>query len=174
MRSSRDPGRDSFGRSRQEPAAPGRLLVGWPRPISLLGFAVLLAIGVFALAQGDTGGIVVGGFFTLVGGGCLVAIGYTRVWVDGSVLLLRMPFQGTRTLRLDRITRASVSPFGRNKGPVLSVADAEGAALTIDATNLRLTGLYIVLAQYIPAGGAGGDERLERRMRKHRRSELPG
>lgn len=174
MRSSQDPERDSFGRSRPETPAQGRLLVAWPRPISLLGFAIILAIGVFALTLGGAGGIIVGGFFTLVGGGCLAGIASTRVWVDGTLLLVRMPFRGTRTLRVDRIVRASISPFGRNQGPILSLADADGAALTIDATNLQLKALYIVLAQHILIGGAGGDERLERRLHKHRRSELPG
>ncbi len=148
--------------------------MGWPRPVSLLGLAAIAAIGILALSLGGTAGIVVGLFLTLVGGGGVAAVASTRVWVDGTLLLVRMPFRGTRTLRVDRIVRASISPFGRNQGPILSLVDAEGTSLTIDATNLRLTGLYIVLAQHIPAGGAGGDERLERRLRKHRSDPLIG
>ncbi len=166
--------RDSFGRRLPDAADPGRLLVGWPRPVSLLGFGLIAAIGVAALLVGGAAGFLVGAFFGLVGGGGMAAISYTRVWVDGTTLLLRMPFRGTRTMRIDRIVRASLSAFGRNQGPMLTLVDADGTSLTIDATNLRLTGLYIVLAQHIPVGGAGGDQRLERRLRKHRRDDLLG
>lgn len=149
----------------------GRRLVGRPRPLSLLGFAVLLAIGVFGLTR--DGGGVVGGAFTAVGGISFAAIAYARVWVDGPLLEVRTAFRGTRSVRLDQLTSLELSAFGMYQGPMLTVRDAAGTRLAIDATNLRLVPLYALLAQRLCADAPQTNPLLERRLARHRPRGLP-
>jgi hypothetical protein len=108
--------------------------------------------------------IVIGlAIFAVPGLFCLVATLRQRVWVEGPLLTYRT--LRTRSVRLDRLRRASLSGWGRNRGPQLELTDANGGSVLIDATNHRLTPLYEVLAQHLPRDSPIPDERLRRRLR---------
>jgi len=133
----------------------------------------MLAVGVIGIAAQETGAVVVGCFFGVVGLLGLVAALRTRVWIDGDVLHSRTIRGYGEPIRLDRLTYAWLSPFGRNSGRQLYLTDATGSTVTLDATNARLARLYAVLAGYIDHDDPIANKLLQRRMAKHRRRGLP-
>jgi hypothetical protein len=125
-------------------------------------WAYILLIGVAACIAGGTGAVIFGTCFVALGlfGFANLAVG--RVWIEGTAL-------GSRpAIHLDRLTDASLSAFGRNTGRRLDLRDADGNAVSLDATNFRLVRLYAALAAFIPSGSPVANERLQHRMDKHR------
>ena len=147
---------------------PQAQVVGRPRVVAVAGWCTLLAIGLFAIAIHDTGPVIVGCCFGAVGLLGLVAALRTRVWVDGDLLHSRTLRGYAPPIRLDRLTRADLSAFGRNDGRQLHLADADGTCVTLDATNARLARLYAVLAERIRHDDPVANKLLQRRMAKHR------
>jgi hypothetical protein len=147
---------------------PGARVVGRPRVVSVIGFGCILGIGVSVLADGSAAALVIGGFTAAVAVCGLVVTVSTRVWVDGAKLHVRRLGRDARPLRLDRLTRAELSHPGADSGRSLSLADADGVTLRLDATNVRLERLYEVLAAHIRHDDPVADQPLQRRMAKYR------
>lgn len=139
-------------------------VVGRPRLAAVLLWCALPALGVFALVR-TSGGVsrVLGVFFVLLGLLGLVSAARSRVWVDGAVLRHRTLFTD-RTVRLDRLTTAHLTNFDRANGRQLRLVDAAGGSTVIDATNLRLKPLYVVLAEHVRPDSPAVNDRLRRRM----------
>lgn len=146
--------------------SPDAQAVSRPRIGALLVWLAMLAVGAVGLTgSGVSAGVaIVGAFFVVVGGFGLVAWARTRVWVEGPVLYARSVFGWAPPLRLDRLVWAWLSPFGRNSGRQLHLADADGNRVQLDATNHRLARLYEVLAGHIAHGDPLANELLHKRM----------
>jgi hypothetical protein len=71
-------------------------------------------------------------------------------------------------VRLDRLTAAHRTPFGRNSGPVIELSDATGASVRLDATNGRMKPLYPVLARHIPPDARHANGVLLKKLARHR------
>ena len=151
-----------------ERPGPGARVVGRPRIASLLGFCAIGGIGGSLIAEGSGVGI---GFGALLAAVALLGLAVTlrtRVWVDGSRLYARRLVGYAPPVRIDRLTAASLSPFGRNNGRDLTLRDADGTTLRLDATNTRLARLYAVLATYVRHDDPAANALLQRRMARHR------
>jgi hypothetical protein len=147
---------------------PGARAVGRPRVSAVIVWTYLLAIGVSGFVYGGTGGTVLGVCFVALALFGYVSLARTRVWVDGPTLYSRTIRGYGPPIRLDRLTFARLSAFGRNNGRHLTLADADGATVVLDATNIRLARLYAALAEFIRSGDPVADERLQSRMDKYR------
>ncbi|PRY27444.1 hypothetical protein [Pseudosporangium ferrugineum] len=155
------------------PAGPGARVVGRPRAASVLLWCALLALGVAAIVRTSGVSLVLGVLFALFGTVGLAYLARSRVWLDGPVLRYR-PLVGARpALRLDRLTRAELTNLDSTNGRQLRLADADGNAVQLDATNLDLRRLYEALAGHLRDGDPVANDRLQRRMRGYR-SGYPG
>jgi hypothetical protein len=142
--------------------------VGRPRVVAIVGWCTLLAIGVAGLVRWTGATLVVGALFALVGAFGLVATLRSRVWISGTEMHSRA-LRGYRpAIRLDRLTDAFLTPFGPDSGRQLRLADADGARVELDATNMRIERLYAVLAQHIRHDDHVANDLLQRRMAKYR------
>lgn len=155
----------------QSRPGPDAKVVARPRVVSVLLWVVLLAIGGFGLTRGG-GGVAIGVFFALLGILGLASTLLSRAWVDGTVLRYRTLLGHRPAVRLDRLTSAHLTNFDGTNGRQLRLIDSDGAAVEIDATNLRLQRLYAVLADHIRPDTPVANELLKRRMDRHR-SGLP-
>ncbi|MEV6492504.1 hypothetical protein AB0M20_28370 [Actinoplanes sp. NPDC051633] len=143
-------------------------MVGRPRVVAIAGWCVLLAIGVYGLVRWTGAVLVVGALFALLGMFGLISTLWLRVWVSGGVLHYRT-LRGYRpVVRLDRLTTASLTPFGADSGRQLRLADADGASVQLDATNMRIERLYPMLAQYLRHDDDVANDLLQRRMARYR------
>jgi hypothetical protein len=154
---------------------PTARVVGRPRVASVLGLSLLIALGLYmiigiGIVAGDAFPIVIGlGFFVVPEALALTATLRNRVWVEDGVLYSRRAVGWNPPVRLDRLTEAWLSPFGRNSGRQLRLADADGTRVELDATNTRLKPLYAVLAEHIAwDDGQVANDLLEKRLAKHR------
>ena len=147
---------------------PDAKAVGRPRVVAIIGWCVLLAIGVTGLIRWTGAALVVGVLFTLLGAFGLVATMRLRVWISGTVVHSRSLRGYGSAIRLDRLTNAFLTPFGADSGRQLRLADADGSSVTLDATNMRIERLYAVLAQYIRHDDDLANDLLQRRMAKYR------
>ena len=91
-----------------------------------------------------------------------------RVTVDGAGVLRSRALFRSGSVRLDRLTDAHRTPFGRNSGPVIELSDATGASVRLDATNGRMKPLYAVLARHVPADARFANEVLLAKLARHR------
>src|SRR6185312_15692404 len=107
-----------------------------------------------------------GGFMLVVAVFCIVATLRTRVWVDGNLLRVRTLRGYAQPIRLDRLRVAALSGWGYNRGRQLHLRDADGAKLTLDATNIRLKRLYAALVPFIGPFDRAANEALVRRVAK--------
>ena len=146
----------------------GQQVVGRPRAAAVIGWILMLLVGLGISASGSAAGRVIGLPWTLLSLFGLVSALVIRVWVDGDdVLHSRALFRGG-SVRLDRLTHASRTPFGRNSGPVIELADATGSRVRLDATNGRMKALYPVLARHIPPDARNADAVLLAKLARYR------
>jgi hypothetical protein len=146
----------------------GGQVVGRPRVAALIGWSLMLTVGAALLLVGSAGALVIGIPWALIALFGLVSTVMIRVWVDGDgVLHSRALFRGG-SVRLDRLTDAHRTPFGRNSGPVIELADATGASVRLDATNGRMKPLYPVLARHIPPDARYANAILLKKLARHR------
>ena len=136
--------------------------------VALLGWCVLLAIGVFGIADWAGSSVVVGVLFALLGAFGLLATLRQRVWVHGNVLYSRRFLGYQPAIRLDRMTDAYLTHFGADNGRQLRFTDADGARIELDVTNMQVARLYPVLAEHIRYDSAVANDLLQRRMARYR------
>jgi hypothetical protein len=146
----------------------GRLGGGLAAYGGLLGWCVLLAIGVVGIADWVGSSVVVGVLFALLGAFGLLATLRRRVWVHGNVLYSRRFLDYQPAIRLDRLTDAYLTHFGPDNGRQLRFADADGTRIELDVTNMQVARLYPVLAEHIRHDGAVANDLLQRRMARYR------
>ena len=143
-------------------------VVGRPRAAAVIGWSLMLVVGVAICALTAPGGLALGIPWTLLSLFGLVSTLMIRVWVDGEdVLHSRAMFRGG-SVRLDRLTYATRTPFGRNSGPVIELADSSGANVRLDATNGRMKPLYPVLARHIPPDARNANAVLLAKLDRYR------
>lgn len=144
---------------------PNARLVGRGR---ILAVPIWLYIGLIGVAVIFFGGLsmslIIGIPFTLLALFGLTSIAYSRVWVDGPVLYARHVFGYRPPVRMDALSSAVLTNFGRNSGRQLWLTPRDGKPLRLDATNLRLKPLYGELARYIPEGSHVANPLLHKRM----------
>jgi hypothetical protein len=73
-----------------------------------------------------------------------------------------------KPIQLDRLTLAVLSDWQYNRGRQLHLRDADGAELTLDATNVRLKRFYAALAPFIGPFDRVANEALVKRVEKYR------
>lgn len=146
----------------------GEQVVGRPRVAAVIGWFLMLVIGVAICALTAPGGLVLGIPWTLLSLSGLVSTLMIRVWVDGEDVLHSRALVRGGSVRLDRLTHAVRTPFGRNAGPVIELTDATGASVRLDATNGRMKPLYRVLARHIPADAGYANGVLLAKLARHR------
>jgi hypothetical protein len=112
----------------------------------------------------------VGAAFALLGVGGLIATLRLGAWVDGDKLYSRTLRGYQPVVRLDRLTDAHLTAFGPNSGRQLRLTDADGARVSLDATNMRIERLYESLARH---PGVPASELLQRRMARYRKDVPP-
>ncbi|WP_022926717.1 hypothetical protein [Patulibacter americanus] len=150
-------------------AAPGpdARVVGRPRVVALVGWILMVAIGVGVALTGGTGAVIFGVVWTVGLGGLFLALLRSRVVVDGHDLYFRTVRGWGEPVDLSHLRSATVLTGG-NLAQWVLLTDRGGQQARIDAVNLRLKPLYRELAIYIGPWQDIADERLERRIARHR------
>ena len=143
-------------------------MVGRPRVLAIVGWCMLLAIGITGLVNWTGATVVVGVLFAALGAFGLTATLRQRVWVAGNVLYSRRLLGFQPAVRLDRLTDARLTHFSADSGRQLHLTDADGARAELDATNMRIARLYPVLAEHIRHDNPTANDLLQRRMDKYR------
>src|SRR3954451_13303831 len=123
-------------------------VVGRPRVVSLAFWVFLIAVGLALVSRG-AGGLVFGLPFLVFGVFGFVATWRARVWVEGTTLHSRTLRGDNPPIRLDQLREARLNDYRYGNGRSLDLADASGATIRLDATNVRLVHLYAVLAEFI-------------------------
>jgi hypothetical protein len=140
--------------------------------VALLLWAALLTGGITAVVRTTGVSLAIGAFFALLGALGLASTAVSRTWVDGTVLRHRTLLGHRPPVRLDRLRIAHLTNFDATNGRQLRLTDADGAAVEIDATNLRIKRLYEVLAGHIRHDSPVANELLQRRLSRYRRDTL--
>jgi hypothetical protein len=144
---------------------PNARLVGRGRILAVPIWLYLGLIGVSVLYFGGlTMSLIIGVPFTLLALFGLTSIAYSRVWVDGPLLYSRHVFGYRPPVRMDALSSAVLTNFGRNSGRQLWLTPRDGKELRLDATNLRLKPLYAELARYLPSNSTIANALLNKRM----------
>lgn len=151
------------------PTAPGPegRSVARPRIVAVVGWILMIAIGPGVALTGTTGGVIVGAIWTLGLGALLTLLLRTRVVVDGHDLFVRTVRGWEPPVDLSHLRSATVNT-GSNFAQWILLVDHRGHHVRIDGINLRLQGLYRELAIYIGPWEDTADDRLQRRIGRHR------
>ena len=148
---------------------PNARLVGRGRFLAIPIWLYLLLIGMSVLYFGGiSGSLIIGIPFTLLALFGLSSIAISRVWVDGPWLYSRHVFGYRPPVRMDELSSAILTNFGRRSGRQLWLTSRAGATLRLDATNLRIKPLYGELARFIPEGSPIANPLLHKRMTDQR------
>ncbi|MEV6489131.1 hypothetical protein AB0M20_10960 [Actinoplanes sp. NPDC051633] len=121
-------------------------MAGWPRMVARLGWCVLLAIGVFGIADWAGSSVVVGVLFAVLGAFGLLATLRQRVWVHGNVLYSRRFPDGQPAIRLARRTDAYLTHFARTTGGSCA-SPMPMARASSWTTNIQVAGLYPIVVE---------------------------
>jgi hypothetical protein len=146
---------------------PDARIVARPRIVAVVGWILLVAMGVGIALTGSTGAVVFGGLWAVGLGALFVALLRSRVVVDGHEVYFRTIRGWGQPVDLSHLRSATVLT-GRDFAQWVSLTDRDGHHVRIDAVNLRLKPLYRVLAVYIGPWQDIADERLERRIGRYR------
>jgi hypothetical protein len=164
--SSPDPFAPRPGKVASAPGPDGRV-VGRPRVVAVVGWVLMVSIGLGGLLDGRTVAVIFGAVWTLGLGALLIILLRTRVVVDGHQLHLRGPRGWETPVDLSRLRSATVLT-GQDFARWVLLVDLDGHRLRIDAVNLRLKPLYRELARFIGPWEEIADERLERKIGRYR------
>jgi hypothetical protein len=149
------------------PLGPGARVVSRPSLLALLIWPWITLVGVGLLIPDSIGARIFGGLMLVLCAYAFARMVRARVWVDGNVLRTRGVLRHGPPIRLDRLTRAELTPFGRNSGRTLYLRDSDGTHLQLEATNTSLRRLWPVLAQHIRWDTGVANDILRKRLVKH-------
>jgi hypothetical protein len=154
-----------------EPASqrpgPGARVVSRPSLLAVIIWPYITLIAVALVVFAGTAGKVFGGLLLLL---CVFAVARliaARTWVEGAVLYSRGVARAGEPIRLDRLTSAHLTPFGRNQGRALLLTDADGHHVRLDATNHSLRRLWPILAEHVRWDTGVANDILRKRLAKH-------
>lgn len=146
---------------------PGARTVARPRVVAVIGWTLLVALGVGMALEGSVGMVLFGGLWAIGLGSLFVLVLRSRVVVDGDLLYARGVRGWRRPVDLRHLRRGGIAT-GANHERWVVLRDGHGAELRIDAVNLQVTGLYRELGARIGPWQGVADEDLEHRIARHR------
>jgi hypothetical protein len=146
---------------------PDAHTVARPRVVAVIGWTLLVALGVGMVLEGSPGMVIFGGIWTVGLGACFVLLLRSRVVVDGDLLYVRGVRGWRRPVDLRQLDRAT-STWGSNYERWTELRDRHGAQVRIDGVNLQTAGLYTELARHIGPWDQVADAALQRRLNRYR------
>lgn len=147
--------------------SPNARVVSRPSLLALIIWPYITLIGVALVVFGGVGGRICGGLLLVLCAYGLARMVRVRVWVDGDVLHSRGVLRLGPSIRLDRLTRAELSAFGRNSGRTLWLTDRDGNTTRLEVTNTSLRRLWPILAEHIRWDTGVANDILRKRLKKH-------
>ena len=154
-----------------EPASrrpgPGARVVSRPSLLALIIWPWITVVGVGLVIADSIGARIFGGLMLALCVYAFLRLIRARVWVDGDVLYSRGVVNFGPPIHLARLARADLSPFGRNSGRTLTLADRDGGELELEVTNISVRRLWPILAEYVRWDTPVANDILRKRLVKH-------